>query len=44
MVKPTPEALVESALNHINILKEHDFHEYKISVKGIRCFFSSGSL
>ena len=38
--EPTPEALVESALNHINILKEHDFHEYKISVKASDVFLA----
>ncbi len=30
---PTPEALVESALNHIKILEDNDFFEIKISVK-----------
>ena len=38
--EPTPEALVESALNHINILKEHDFEEYKISVKASDVFLA----
>ncbi len=38
--EPTPEALVESALNHINILKEHDFHEYKVSVKASDVFLA----
>ena len=38
--EPTPEALVESALNHIKILKEHDFHEYKISVKASDVFLA----
>ena len=28
--EPTPEALVESALNHVSILKDNDFYEYKI--------------
>jgi len=31
--EPCPEAMVESALRHVDILEEHDFHEYKISVK-----------
>ncbi len=31
--EPCPEAMVESALRHVAILEEHDFHEYKISVK-----------
>ena len=30
---PTPEALVESALNHIRILEDNDFFDIKISVK-----------
>jgi (E)-4-hydroxy-3-methylbut-2-enyl-diphosphate synthase len=38
--EPTPEALVESALNHIQILKDHDFHEYKISVKASDVFLA----
>ena len=38
--EPTPEALVESALNHIRILKEHDFHDYKISVKASDVFLA----
>ena len=38
--EPTPEALVESALNHIQILKNHDFHEYKISVKASDVFLA----
>ncbi len=31
--EPCPEAMVESALRHVAILEEHDFYEYKISVK-----------
>src|SRR6201996_8176069 len=31
--EPNPEALVESALYHANILQQHDFHDFKISVK-----------
>ena len=31
--EPCPEAMVESALDHARILDDHDFHEYKISVK-----------
>ena len=38
--EPTPEALVESALNHIKILKEHDFNEYKVSVKASDVFLA----
>ena len=38
--EPTPEALVESALNHIKILRDHDFEEYKISVKASDIFLA----
>ncbi|WP_339933014.1 flavodoxin-dependent (E)-4-hydroxy-3-methylbut-2-enyl-diphosphate synthase [uncultured Brevundimonas sp.] len=31
--EPCPEAMVESALNHARILQDHDFHDFKISVK-----------
>jgi (E)-4-hydroxy-3-methylbut-2-enyl-diphosphate synthase len=31
--EPCPEAMVESALRHVAILEEHDFRDYKISVK-----------
>jgi (E)-4-hydroxy-3-methylbut-2-enyl-diphosphate synthase len=31
--EPCPEAMVESALFHANLLEEHDFRAYKISVK-----------
>ena len=31
--EPCPEAMLESALNHIRILEDHDFHEFKISCK-----------
>jgi len=30
---PTPEAMVESALNHVKILEDLDFHHIKISLK-----------
>ena len=38
--EPTPQALVESAMNHVRILKDHDFHEYKISVKASDVFLA----
>ena len=38
--EPTPEALVESAMAHIQILKDHDFHEYKVSVKASDIFLA----
>ncbi|NJB69386.1 (E)-4-hydroxy-3-methylbut-2-enyl-diphosphate synthase [Desulfobaculum xiamenense] len=30
---PTPEAMVESALGHVRLLEERDFHDIKISIK-----------
>src|SRR6204780_396357 len=38
--EPCPEAMVESALSHARILQEHDFHEFKISVKASDVFLS----
>ncbi|TPW35735.1 flavodoxin-dependent (E)-4-hydroxy-3-methylbut-2-enyl-diphosphate synthase [Oecophyllibacter saccharovorans] len=38
--EPTPEALVESALEHAKILQDHDFHEFKISVKASDVFMA----
>ncbi|MDC0456768.1 flavodoxin-dependent (E)-4-hydroxy-3-methylbut-2-enyl-diphosphate synthase [Alphaproteobacteria bacterium] len=38
--EPTPDALVDSALAHIQILKEHDFHDYKVSVKASDVFLA----
>jgi (E)-4-hydroxy-3-methylbut-2-enyl-diphosphate synthase len=38
--EPCPEALVESALTHAKILEDHDFHEFKISVKASDIFLA----
>jgi (E)-4-hydroxy-3-methylbut-2-enyl-diphosphate synthase len=38
--EPNPEALVESALYHANILLQHDFHDFKISVKASDVFLA----
>jgi (E)-4-hydroxy-3-methylbut-2-enyl-diphosphate synthase len=38
--EPNPEALVESALEHAKILQDHDFHEFKISVKASDVFMA----
>jgi (E)-4-hydroxy-3-methylbut-2-enyl-diphosphate synthase len=38
--EPCPEAMVESALNHARILQDHDFHEFKISVKASDVFMT----
>ena len=38
--EPCPEALVESALDHIKILQDHDFHEFKVAVKASDVFLA----
>ncbi|MBC7987517.1 MAG: flavodoxin-dependent (E)-4-hydroxy-3-methylbut-2-enyl-diphosphate synthase [Sphingomonadaceae bacterium] len=38
--EPCPEALVESALDHIKILQDHDFHEFKVAVKASDLFLA----
>src|SRR6195256_824621 len=38
--EPCPEAMVESALNHAKILEDHDFREFKISVKASDAFLA----
>ena len=38
--EPCPEALVESALDHIRILEDHDFREYKVAVKASDVFLA----
>jgi len=38
--EPCPDALVESALYHASLLQEHDFHEFKISVKASDVFLA----
>ena len=38
--EPCPDAMVESALSHATILREHDFHEFKISVKASDIFMT----
>ena len=38
--EPTPEALVESALRHINILDKLDFQDFKISLKASDVFMT----
>ena len=38
--EPNPDALVESALEHAKILQDHDFHEFKISVKASDVFMA----
>jgi (E)-4-hydroxy-3-methylbut-2-enyl-diphosphate synthase len=38
--EPCPEALVESALEHIRILEDNDFFEFKVSVKASDIFLA----
>lgn len=38
--EPNPEALIESALFHAKILEDHDFTEFKISVKASDVFLA----
>jgi len=41
--EPCPEAMVESGLEHIRILEDNDFQEYKISVKASDVFLSAAA-
>ena len=41
--EPCPDAMVESALNHARILQDHDFHEFKISVKASDPFMTAAA-
>ncbi len=38
--EPCPDAMVESALDHAKILEDHDFREFKISVKASDLFMA----
>ena len=38
--EPCPEALVESALDHIRLLEDHDFRDYKVAVKASDLFLA----
>jgi (E)-4-hydroxy-3-methylbut-2-enyl-diphosphate synthase len=38
--EPCPEAMVESALNHVKILEDNDFFEFKISCKASDIFLA----
>jgi (E)-4-hydroxy-3-methylbut-2-enyl-diphosphate synthase len=41
--EPCPEAMIESGLEHIRILEDHDFHEFKISVKASDVFMTAAA-
>ncbi len=41
--EPCPDAMIESGLDHIRILQDNDFHEFKISVKASDVFLASAA-
>ena len=41
--EPCPEAMLESGLDHIKILQDNDFHEFKISVKASDVFLAAAA-
>jgi (E)-4-hydroxy-3-methylbut-2-enyl-diphosphate synthase len=41
--EPCPEAMVESGLDHIRILEDNDFHDFKISVKASDVFLAAAA-
>ncbi|RAP41339.1 4-hydroxy-3-methylbut-2-en-1-yl diphosphate synthase [Rhodovulum viride] len=41
--EPCPEAMVESALEHIRILEDNDFFEFKLSVKASDVFLAAAA-
>ena len=41
--EPCPDAMVESGLDHIKLLQDADFHEYKISVKASDVFLAAAA-
>lgn len=41
--EPCPDAMVESGLDHIKILQDNDFHEFKISCKASDVFMASAA-
>jgi (E)-4-hydroxy-3-methylbut-2-enyl-diphosphate synthase len=41
--EPCPEAMIESGLDHIRILQDNDFHEFKISAKASDVFLAAAA-
>ncbi|MDB6453585.1 flavodoxin-dependent (E)-4-hydroxy-3-methylbut-2-enyl-diphosphate synthase [Falsirhodobacter sp. 20TX0035] len=41
--EPCPEAMLESGMDHIKILQDNDFHEFKISVKASDVFLAAAA-
>jgi (E)-4-hydroxy-3-methylbut-2-enyl-diphosphate synthase len=41
--EPCPDAMVESGMDHIKLLQDNDFHEFKISVKASDVFLAAAA-
>ncbi len=41
--EPCPDAMIESGMDHMRLLDDNDFHEYKISVKASDVFMSAAA-
>ncbi len=41
--EPCPDAMVESGMDHIKLLQDQDFHEFKISVKASDVFLAAAA-
>ena len=41
--EPCPDAMVESGMDHIKLLQDNDFHEFKISVKASDVFMAAAA-
>ncbi len=41
--EPCPDAMIESGLDHIRILQDNDFHDFKISVKASDVFMAAAA-
>ncbi|WP_096785600.1 flavodoxin-dependent (E)-4-hydroxy-3-methylbut-2-enyl-diphosphate synthase [Rhodobacter sp. CZR27] len=41
--EPCPDAMVESGMDHIKILQDNDYHEFKISVKASDVFLAAAA-
>ncbi len=41
--EPCPEAMIESGMDHIRLLEENDFYEFKISVKASDIFMAAAA-
>lgn len=41
--EPCPDAMVDSGLDHIKLLQDNDFHEFKISVKASDVFLAAAA-